>query len=315
MKILVVEDSPVERVLLGSFFRRRGDAAVVVDCGEKALQAYPGLDPDLVLLDVILPGIDGHETARRLRALGGDWVPIIFLSGRASAADIAEGIAAGGDDYLAKPLDETVLAAKMHSMQRIAEMRAKLVATTRDLEHANRALARAAGIDALTNLANRRVLDETLAQEYARCARTNAPLAVILADVDHFKRYNDHNGHLAGDQCLQRVAAALNRTLHRPGDLLARYGGEEFCVVLPDTDLGGARAVAEGMRAAVERLALSAPAGGVVTASFGVSASLPRALDHPARLLAEADLALYAAKDAGRNRVLPYCAAEAAHAH
>ncbi len=303
MRILIVDDSPSELMVLRARLQRLGHDVVTAPDGKRGLQAYHDARPDLVLLDVVMPDIDGHETARRLRASEAEWVPIIFLSGRTESADIAAGIEAGGDDYLSKPCEPVVLSAKMRSMQRIAAMRATLLDTTRELERANDALARAAQTDGLTGVGNRRALDAALMREVGRAARARSAVSVLLADVDHFKKYNDRHGHLAGDECLRRVAAALADTVTRPADFLGRYGGEEFCLVLPETPATGAMNVAERARAAVESLApLGAPAGDPVTASIGVASMLPTPGSSPASVLAQADAALYEAKRLGRNR-------------
>jgi diguanylate cyclase (GGDEF)-like protein/PAS domain S-box-containing protein len=174
------------------------------------------------------------------------------------------------------------------------------------LEAANRILQALAQQDGLTGLANRRRFDEVLVEEFSRARRQREPLSVLLLDADHFKAYNDHYGHLAGDECLRRISAAIESVLRRPGDHAARYGGEEFVVLLPLTDESGALIVAEQIRAAVSALAIqhlgSAPQ--IVTVSIGVSSLIPfGGADHPDRLIAAADRALYRAKAEGRNRV------------
>jgi diguanylate cyclase (GGDEF)-like protein len=173
------------------------------------------------------------------------------------------------------------------------------------LSSANQRLAALADTDGLTGLGNRRAFDRKLAQEWARAARDNHSLALLLLDIDHFKRFNDTYGHQAGDACLQRVAAAIQQCLHRPSDFAARYGGEEMAVILPQTDLVGARHVADTLRAAILAQATehSASDAGVVTASIGVAAAMPVAKDSLSALVAHADKALYAAKERGRNRV------------
>jgi diguanylate cyclase (GGDEF)-like protein len=178
---------------------------------------------------------------------------------------------------------------------------------TQQLEQANRTLARLSSLDGLTGVANRRAFDESFEVEWRRCVRSGAALALILVDIDHFKAFNDTHGHQGGDGCLVQVGATLGRSASRAGDLVARYGGEEFVVLLPGTDRDGAAALAETLRARVEGLAIphvSSAAGGVVTLSAGVAATVPTEAGSPAELLAAADRALYAAKRAGRNRVV-----------
>jgi diguanylate cyclase (GGDEF)-like protein len=303
MKILVIDDSPSERILLQARLRKLGHEVVIASDGEHGIEVFNAINPDLVLLDVVMPGIDGHETARRIRAMDSEWVPIIFLSGLAESKDIAIGIDAGGDDYLAKPCDPVLLTAKMRAMQRIAAMRVRLQETARDLAAANVALARVAQTDGLTGVGSRRALDDELTREIARAVRNHVPVSVVLADVDRFKLYNDGYGHLAGDECLRKVARALAAAINRPTDFVGRYGGEEFCLVLPDTPALGALHVAERARRAIEALSLPAGLKGqCVTASFGVATRSGTDVHKIEELLGDADRALYAAKNAGRNR-------------
>jgi len=192
-------------------------------------------------------------------------------------------------------------------MQRIAQMRYSLLVLTRKLDEANQELTRLSSLDGLTSIANRRQFDETLLREWRRASRQGKPLALLLADVDRFKQFNDGYGHQVGDECLKAVARTFTGVLRRPADLVARYGGEEFAVILPDTDITGALQVAEGMRSAVENLRIThrySQDGGVVTVSIGVASVIPgRTEGRPADLLKAADDALYQAKESGRNRI------------
>ncbi|MDN4056293.1 sensor domain-containing diguanylate cyclase [Massilia sp. YIM B02763] len=181
----------------------------------------------------------------------------------------------------------------------------ELLDTKAALETTNATLASLAYVDGLTGLFNRRYYEQALDRELQRARRLGAPLALLMLDVDHFKKYNDHYGHPAGDTCLAQVGEAIQRGLRRPGDVAARYGGEEFVVLLPSTDMAGATAVAEAIRAGVEEQALAhaqAP-GGIVTISVGVCVLVPSDADDAAELVNRADAALYRAKQAGRNRV------------
>ncbi len=174
------------------------------------------------------------------------------------------------------------------------------------LEEANQRLQRLLSIDGLTGIANRRQLDETLEMEWRRAYRSGTVLAVAMFDIDEFKRFNDAYGHQRGDDCLRQVAGALREGLHRAGDLVARYGGEEFVAVLPGTEIPGGLHYVEGVRAAVERMAIphdNSPVAPVVTISAGVAAAWPRQGGSPEDLIEKADRALYLAKRAGRNRV------------
>lgn len=321
MKALVVEDTVTSATLICHLLEKMGLETVHAADGEAALTVFARERPDLILLDIIMPGMDGFEVARRVRELekDGEWTPIIFLSARASDQDLARGIEVGGDDYLVKPVSEIVLRAKVHAMQRIAQMRHSLIVLTRKLDEANRELTRLSAVDGLTGIANRRCFDDTLQREWRRAARRRVPLALLLADIDHFKEFNDRYGHQSGDECLKHVAGALAARLNRPTDLVARYGGEEFAVILPETDAAGACRVAEAMCRAVEAARIGharSPTGPVVTISIGGAAVVPPDgnVDGMLALLRQADEALYAAKARGRNRFVLARASEALEA-
>lgn len=310
MKALLIEDSLTSATLIAHQLRAIGIEPLLAKEGEEGIELFKAHRPDLVLLDVILPGMDGFEVAKRIRQLEqhGEWTPVIFLSARTGDDDLQRGIEVGGDDYLFKPISAIVLAAKVRAMQRISQMRYSLVVLTRRLDDANRELQRLSSIDGLTGIANRRQYDTVLVREWRRAQRRGASIALIVCDVDHFKRYNDYFGHQAGDECLRRVASALAGQAKRPADLAARYGGEEFAVILPDTDAEGAMLVAEGMRIAVGELEMAHAPNAVlphVTISLGVAAAVPpREAPTPGSLMAAADAALFEAKRAGRNRAL-----------
>jgi diguanylate cyclase (GGDEF)-like protein len=306
MKILLVDDTPAELKIISSYLRKMGHELISCTNGEEAVECYQNNTVDLVLLDIVMPVMDGYEAARRIRGFKDGWVPIIFLSGRDSPKDIAAGIEAGGDDYLVKPIDEVILAAKMRAMERIADMRERLIEVSSELEEANAELQKLADVDGLTGIANRRSLDAYLEHETARCIRENQPISVIMIDLDHFKAYNDYYGHLAGDNCLKRIADILQNKVRRPSDMAGRYGGEEFCIILPNTDEEGAKHVAEFVRLTVEELGIPHVGNGekgVVTLSLGVVTHYPDPSFGISALLNEADKALYHAKRCGRNRV------------
>jgi diguanylate cyclase (GGDEF)-like protein len=309
MKALVIDDTLTSTAVISHQLRRMGIEPLNASDGLTGIELFKEHRPDLVLLDVIMPGIDGYETAKRMRQLerDGEWTPIIFLTSRTNDEDLERGIAVGGDDYLLKPVSEIVLNAKVRAMQRIAQMRYSLVVLTRRLDEANRELTRLSSVDGLTGIANRRQFDECLLREWSRGMRGGTPLSLLMCDVDFFKQYNDLYGHQAGDECLKSVGAILKESARRPADMAARYGGEEFAVILPDTETTGALLVAEEIRQGLEALAI--PHGnseiGLVTLSIGAACTVPRRESGSAeKLLGDADLALYRAKQSGRNRVL-----------
>ena len=305
MNILLVDDTKTDRLIMSTYLSKMGHQVTLGENGLQAVELFKSRQPDLLLMDVIMPEMDGYEAAAKIREVSDEWVPIIFLSARIDPEDIIKGIDAGGDDYLTKPINHKVLEAKMKAMQRIAEMRHQLVEATAELQVANAELKQLVNVDGLTRLANRRYLDEFLAREVARAIREKQPLTVILCDADHFKAFNDNYGHLEGDDCLKSIAAALKSVCKRPADLAARYGGEEFAIVLPDTSQENALLMAEKLRAAVERVAVKhehSSAAQVVTMSLGVCTLLPEPGDTSDVFLQNADQALYRAKQAGRNR-------------
>ncbi len=310
MKILVVEDTRSNAALLQDMLQRRGAEVSIAENAAQALALDAAEVPDLILLDVVLPDMDGYAVAREIRRREGGrgWKPIIFLSGKTGDSDLEEGIAAGGDDYLFKPVGEIVLAAKIAAMQRLVRMRDELIRLTGQLDAANRELQKLSTRDGLTGIGNRRFFDDLLAREWGRALRTGSEVALLLCDVDHFKRFNDTYGHPAGDQCLKAVADALQSAAGRASDIVARYGGEEFVVVLPDTSLGGVLFVAEKLRHGVHCLGIphSGSERGNVTISIGIASAVPSRGPGPGQLVEQADRALYRAKQGGRDRVCRY---------
>ncbi len=302
MNILIADDTVSDRILLRSYLKKMGHEVIDFGNGEDVVdhvsENYASLD--LVIMDVMMPGIDGQEAARRIRALEDEeWLPIIFLSGQTEDKDLAAGIDAGGDDYLFKPVNKTVLIAKMHAMQRISVLRKNLSENKRRLE-------RLVNQDGLTGAANRRYLDLSLDHELHRARREKLPLSVCMIDVDHFKRFNDSYGHLAGDECLKRIVSTISTVVRRSSDLVARYGGEEFCCILPNTPHQAAFELAEKIRSAIESCYITRQVAGKpasVTVSIGVATIVPDGDTTVRTLMARADKALYSAKASGRNQV------------
>ncbi|MDD2699968.1 MAG: diguanylate cyclase [Sideroxydans sp.] len=309
LKILVVEDSKVTvKVLRNYLASMHVSEPLIAENGKQALKLYERERPDVVLLDIKLPDVDGFEVARQIRRMEGEheWAAIIFLTAMNSDDDLARGIAAGGDDYLVKPVSEIVFHAKVRAMQRLIEMQRKLVDVTQQLDGANAELQRLSTTDALTGIANRRSLDHFLEREWRRCLRMKKPLSLVMMDIDYFKLFNDKYGHQAGDDCLKQVADQIARAAPRGTDLAARYGGEEFMLVLGETDQDGVMWIAERVRQMVADLKVPHYATGskFVTISCGVVSVLPGDRVSLEMLLQSADAALYQAKRAGRDRVV-----------
>ena len=293
--ILIVDDEPTNIQALGNLLKDEYHIRVATS-GEKALAMIQDRGqalPDLILLDIQMPGIDGYEVCRRVKAdPHTSTSAIIFVTARNTAHEEEFGLNLGAVDYIVKPFTPAIVRARVNTHMKLKQKT--------DL------LERHALLDGLTGVPNRRHFDEQFDVEVKRSLRDGHPLSVIMMDIDHFKAYNDHYGHGAGDQCLQKVAKALATALSRPSDRVYRYGGEEFVALLPGTDMAGTREVAERLRIAIEDLGISheySSAGPVVTVSLGTATLEPGGDIKQDSLLKHADLALYAAKEAGRNRI------------
>jgi len=304
-----------ERLLLQRFLKDGGlvdiimasSAAEAFDClglGETDKMAEK---IDLILLDIIMPKIDGIEVCRRIQ--GAEHlkdIPIIMVSVKDEVESIKMALDSGAIDYITKPVDKVELLARVQSGMRLKQEMDRRKARERALEERNQMLERLSFLDGLTGVANRRYFDESITQECRRAARDNTSLSLVMLDIDFFKRFNDTYGHQKGDVCLKEVATALSESLKRPGDFVARYGGEEFVAVLPNTDIEGAVFVAEAMRSNVAILAIphaNSEAGSCVTVSLGVGSMNPTHDTEPAQLISMVDKALYEAKGEGRNRL------------
>ncbi|HSC69356.1 MAG TPA: diguanylate cyclase, partial [Cellvibrio sp.] len=254
---------------------------------------------DMIIMDVEMPGLNGFETTRLIREwLAGHWIPIVFVTGLNEDENYREGIEAGGDDYLIKPVSFMIIKAKIRAMERIAEMRDQLNRLNSELEALSQ-------LDSLTQIYNRRTFNEFAQQQWALAKRHQQPITALMIDVDHFKLFNDHYGHPAGDSCLKKITQAIKTCLHRSADILGRYGGEEFIVLLPETDAKGAMRVAQAISEAIESIQLRhdvSPSSNLVTASIGGATCLRTTGHDLEELIKNADRALYKAKRAGRNR-------------
>lgn len=310
LTILVVDDDSSVRAQLAALLDTAGHRAIEAHNATWALELFERHQPDLVLLDVVMPIHDGYWLARQLREREtGKWTPIIFLSGRDHDEDLARGIEAGGDDYLVKPISATVLAAKVRAMRRLMTMQSRLLELSEQLRVSNQHLQHLSEHDPLTRLLNRRGFDERLSSALAMARRNHSPLTLMLCDLDHFKAYNDSIGHTAGDDCLRQVGELIRQMCRRPGDQAARYGGEEFALILPDTPKSGAMTLARAMQRVFEVAGIPHPASPIarhVTLSGGITTCVPDAQTTLEGMLMRADEALYVAKAKGRKRFFSF---------
>lgn len=290
--ILIVDDVPGNIKMLAEILR--GEYKILAATGgATALETVKSQKVDLVLLDAMMPDMDGYEVCRRLKADSETAeIPVIFVTARDEAMDETRGLKLGAVDYVTKPASPPILKARIKN---------HLEARRQQEELKNLAI-----VDGLTGVANRRHYDRFLDQEWRRAVRAGLSMAVILIDIDYFKAYNDQLGHQAGDHCLRRVAQELKNTLKRSTDLLARYGGEEFVAVLPQVEHQGGAVTAEKLRRCVADLKIPHPGSQVadhVTVSLGCASMIPTRGSSPQPMLEAADKMLYEAKKSGRNGV------------
>jgi diguanylate cyclase (GGDEF)-like protein len=295
-RVLIVEDSVTNLTLLTNAIADEYDLSTAAS-GPEGLRLAASLPaPELILLDIVMSDMSGYDVCRILKAnVATRDIPVIFLTGRTEVEDEALGLEIGAVDYIRKPFSSAVVKARMR--------------THLELKRHRDLFEKMSSQDGLTGIANRRHFDTVYDREWKRAQRGKIPLSVIMTDIDFFKKYNDHYGHIAGDDCIKRVATLLATTTRRATDLVARYGGEEFVSILVDTDDGGVTAVAETMRAGIEDMAIAHADSEVaehVTISIGTATMTPTLESPPGELTRRADLALYAAKRAGRNRVVAH---------
>ena len=290
-RVLVVDDVPDNVKLMACELADLGYEVVSALDGPTALRLARERSPDVILLDVMMPGMDGIEVCRRLKADPvSRTIPVVMVSARERENDVVEGLDAGAHDYVTKPFNTRILLARVRSA-----VRAKADHDT--ITELNRRLAEQATVDSLTGARNRAYLSDAMSQAMSLSRRRGLPLSLVMLDVDHFKSYNDTYGHPAGDDVLRAVVEVLSGVV-RAHDVVARYGGEEFVVLLPATDSDAARVAADRLRAA---LALYPWPRRPVTASLGIATSEPGSTDL-LTLVDRADRALYLAKRSGRDR-------------
>lgn len=302
MRLLIADDDAVTRMMLEKVLIRWGYEVTTAGDGNETWQllAQPH-HPHLLLLDWVMPGIDGLEIIRRLRnSRNSHLYYIIILTSRENPGDVTTALDTGADDFIAKPYDMDELRARINVGRRITCLNEAFAENLRKLEEANETISRLAAIDELTDLPNRRSFNGCFLAALSAARRHAHPLSLIIIDLDHFKAVNDCFGHAAGDEVLKEFASLL-RDLARAEDLAARWGGEEFIILLPHTSCEAAAALAERIRIAFEtHCSLAAPR--LLSASFGVAQLCSG--DDDRALLQRADEALYRAKEQGRNRVV-----------
>lgn len=311
--LLVVEDNNFLLTYLQTLLNPHYRVAVARD-GIEGLEKAKTLQPNLILSDQIMPRQNGLDLLKEIRNTPElNSTPVIFLTARSGMEARIESLDAGADDYISKPFDERELLARVRNLlrshaaeQQLTALNRQLQQQKRQLETVNKALQYLATYDSLTEIRNRRCFNDYLDTEWRRLAREEAPLSLIMCDIDYFKLFNDTYGHQAGDECLRQVAGVIQHSVKRSADLVARYGGEEFAVILPNTDANGATCVAEFIHQQVRDLQIVHAKSAVseyVTLSLGVACCIPAPMSQPATLIAIADEALYRAKKAGRDRV------------
>jgi diguanylate cyclase (GGDEF)-like protein len=322
--ILIVDDEPRNFDVIESLLNEYDYELNYASSGQEALESLEILEIDLILLDVMMPDMDGIEVCERIKAIPKYRpIPIIMVTALTTKEDLAQCLNAGADDFISKPLNALELRARVQSMLRIkqqydalqisldrqlvleTEKRALLEYRNTELERQTEEAYLRANTDGLTQVSNRRCFDDRLQKEWRRIMREQTWLSVILIDIDYFKFYNDFYGHLSGDNCLIQVAQTAAKQIKRPDDLFARYGGEEFIVLLPNTKIDGAIAVAESIQEAIRNLNIpheDSKISEIVTISMGIASLIPTSDKSPEHLIALSDKALYEAKHQGRDR-------------
>lgn len=324
--ILLADDDKLIRVLLREYMEKEGYQVQDVTNGKECLEAFLTVKPDLVLLDAIMPVMDGFACCKQLIQIarnnlalalanfdtGGSslgstvitklWerTPILMITGLDDSESVDRAFESGASDFVSKPIHWAVLRQRVRRLLQQAQL-------YKQLEAANQALQQLANVDGLTGVANRRRFNDYLNSQWLTLASERSPLSLILCDIDFFKLYNDKYGHPAGDMCLQKVGTVLNGIVSNSLDLVTRYGGEEFAVIMPQTQLGGAVKFAAAMQAGVRELEITHEQSSVsqyVTLSLGVATTIPTFETEPSALILAADKALYQAKAEGRNRII-----------
>jgi diguanylate cyclase (GGDEF)-like protein len=312
-KVLLVEDDPVQASATKEVLMKAGYEVLWAEDGINAIKSVKTERPDIILLDVILPRMDGYEICRWLKLEETTkGILVITLTIKKEISDKISGLHIGADDYLPKPYNELELNARIYSLLRTKALQDELRQKNRQLEELLHKVNYMAITDALTGLYNRRHFHDVLISEYERARRYKTPFSIVMLDIDHFKRINDTFGHSVGDSVLKEVAEILKRNI-REIDTASRYGGEEFMVILPNTRKDHALIVAERTRMMIAQHSFRRLDRNI-TMSIGISGMPDEKAESDEKLLRCADFALYRAKDLGRNRTVTVEAAELEYA-
>ena len=294
-RILIVDDNEINTRLLAGLLEDEYKILTAKD-GKEGFETALAESPDLILLDVTMPGMDGYTACEELKTNAQTRnIPIIFVTAMDEMEDEARGLELGAIDYITKPFSPQIVKARVRNHLELKLYRDRLMKMSM--------------YDGLTQIPNRRQFDQTAGQEWQRGIRKQQPMSLLLLDIDFFKQYNDFYGHLKGDDCLKQVATSVTKQLHRPTDLAARYGGEEFACVLPETDAEGAQHVAQRIVESMEALNIEHQKSAVcphVTVSIGIVSAMPDPEVDLLDFIQESDKALYQAKQSGRNRWMMY---------
>lgn len=300
----MVDDDSAARKKATEILEEAGYTTIEGEDGQQALSLVKEESPDLVIMDVEMPRMSGHQACRIIKGSKGfKFFPIILVTARSDLQTKVEGLELGADDYLVKPLNRLELLARVKSMMRLKTLQDDLVATNKKLQAINDRLQELSMTDPLMEICNRLYFERRIVYEFQRADRYRTPLALLMLDLDHFKNVNDNHGHLYGDYVLKHTAEVLASTV-RQVDIVARYGGEEIVIACPETDRSQSRIVAERIRSAVDRTVFSHE--GVeshITVSIGIAVCPDADIKSAEELLNKADEALYVAKDEGRNCV------------
>ncbi|RQD61862.1 MAG: PleD family two-component system response regulator [Desulfonatronovibrio sp. MSAO_Bac4] len=291
-KILVVDDTPTNIQVLAEILGQEYEIFFALN-GPEGLAMAEAQQPDIILLDIMMPKMDGFEVCLKLKKnpLTKN-IPVIFITALNMEEDEARGLELGAVDYITKPIRPSVVRARVKNHVELKRYRDYLENISMK--------------DGLTGVPNRRRMDEYLEQEWKRSKRKNKPISLLMLDIDHFKLYNDNYGHSEGDECLKKVASAIEESLSRPADMTARFGGEEFVCILPETDESGAKLIAQRVQENIKKMSIPheySPVDSLITLSIGIATTIPDESASQQELLKNADQMLYQAKNSGRNQI------------